>query len=929
MGKMGKGENIYFHQHIRNIHSGRIKDIQSILENFSYSEDDLRVLRKFPGVIIVALSDEGEVTFINDDGAKILGYSPEEIVGKNWFKNFLPERLKEKIHDVFKFIITGNIEPFRQFENPLVTKNGEEISVFWVNNIIYDAARKPIGIISSGFVATPEIKRKFIRDFPQLPTTDELISLTEILLKCRAVYQENQVVDLEIVGTSKPFEILLGIGKDELIGKNLSEILSTESINILLETVQYCLDEDFSLTYETYLPTFKKYFKITILPLENKELLISFYDISDYLSLSNKLTRLNTILFAIRNINQIITQKTDINELLKEATQKLNIIDISYSTTFIALLDENFNMTNYFISDPYNQSNNVLNWLKQKKAPECVKLVWNTKDLVVFDRAHPLCQGCPLKPPADMRMILSPLKYKDKVYGVFGIIISPIREIYPDEKSLITEISSDIAFAIYTLELEKERQRYIESLEIAEERQRKYLNSTNDFIFLKDENSRYILINRAFAEFINLKTEAEVVGKTDFDFFNDQIAKFLQAQDRKVLKSKREITFFNKIGSKIFLTKKFPVKLHEGKYGVGGNARDITQMLKTREYLKKALQTQGIVNSLLKISLKEFTLYKILETAFNLALSMMEFRKLRKGALLLLDEERKKLKLIASSNLTEEEIARYSDLPFDQCISKDVISGGKIYFKPIGDNNIYYIPIMDGQDCLGVMLFYSHKTQQNDETTRFLETVANTLSGVIQRKRAEQALEDERERLAITLHSIGDGVITTDRNGIITDMNAVAEELTGWRREDAIGRKLDTVFRIINEETRQPAENVVQKVINSGKVVGLANGSILIARDGTERIIADSGAPIKDSDGNLIGVVLVFRDITEEVRTQKELQRMNRLESLGVLAAGIAHDFNNILTAILLNISHAKLLAEGTGDEKIAHVLEGAENATY
>jgi len=188
----------------------------------------------------------------------------------------------------------------------------------------------------------------------------------------------------------------------------------------------------------------------------------------------------------------------------------------------------------------------------------------------------------------------------------------------------------------------------------------------------------------------------------------------------------------------------------------------------------------------------------------------------------------------------------------------------------------------------------------------------------------EKKLKENEQLLATTLRSIGDAVITTDVNGSVTFMNPVAESLTGWRQKDAVRRPLKDVFNIIDEHTGEQIEDPVTRVLRDGVAVGLANNTVLIAKDGTKRSIDDSGAPIKDCKGNIMGVVLVFRDITEKRRAERELLKADKLESLGVLSGGIAHDFNNILTSILGNISIAKMFAK-PGD-KIFERLEEAEN---
>lgn len=142
---------------------------------------------------------------------------------------------------------------------------------------------------------------------------------------------------------------------------------------------------------------------------------------------------------------------------------------------------------------------------------------------------------------------------------------------------------------------------------------------------------------------------------------------------------------------------------------------------------------------------------------------------------------------------------------------------------------------------------------------------------VTERVRARAEIAELSERLRITLSSIGDGVIATDAGGNVTWLNPVAEELTGWEIDEASGNPLPKVFRIVNEETRNPVESPVAKVLAEGRVVGLANHTLLIARDGREYAIADSAAPIRDAEGNIVGVVMVFRDSTDDREKEKRL----------------------------------------------------------
>jgi PAS domain S-box-containing protein len=170
---------------------------------------------------------------------------------------------------------------------------------------------------------------------------------------------------------------------------------------------------------------------------------------------------------------------------------------------------------------------------------------------------------------------------------------------------------------------------------------------------------------------------------------------------------------------------------------------------------------------------------------------------------------------------------------------------------------------------------------------------------VTERRRAERALAQQREWFRVTLASIGDAVITTDRAGAVTYMNPVAERLTGFALAEAEGRPLAEVFRVVNERTRAPVENPCERVLRSGGVVGLANHSALIARDGAEHPIEDSAAPIVDDERNMIGVVLVFHDVTQRRRAEQAVAEQREWLETTLVSIGdavIATDVRGCVT---------------------------------
>lgn len=160
-------------------------------------------------------------------------------------------------------------------------------------------------------------------------------------------------------------------------------------------------------------------------------------------------------------------------------------------------------------------------------------------------------------------------------------------------------------------------------------------------------------------------------------------------------------------------------------------------------------------------------------------------------------------------------------------------------------------------------------------------------------------MREREEWFRVTLTSLGDAVIAADEKGLVTFLNPVAENLTGWTLPTARGRKIDEVFPIFNEQTHLPVDNPVKKVMELGIVVGLANHTVLRHADGTLRPIEDSAAPIRDDQGKLIGVVLVFRDASHERESQEILRKTEKLAAAARLAATFAHEINNPLEAVV------------------------------
>jgi len=225
--------------------------------------------------------------------------------------------------------------------------------------------------------------------------------------------------------------------------------------------------------------------------------------------------------------------------------------------------------------------------------------------------------------------------------------------------------------------------------------------------------------------------------------------------------------------------------------------------------------------------------------------------------------------------------------------------------KELAAESFVAMPLADHKGkTVGLMGVIDTKAMDNVQIAEStLQIFAARAAAEIERKRFEEDLNAEKERLAVTLRSIGDGFIATDTDGNVAMINNVAERLTGWRQEQILGKPLVEIFNILNERTRKPCSTMLDRIVETGSVVGTANHAIVVSREGVERLIEISASPIRDKTNRKLGTVLVFRDITEKEHLEAERRKAEKLESLGVAAGGIAHDFNNLLTAIIGNLS--------------------------
>jgi len=206
------------------------------------------------------------------------------------------------------------------------------------------------------------------------------------------------------------------------------------------------------------------------------------------------------------------------------------------------------------------------------------------------------------------------------------------------------------------------------------------------------------------------------------------------------------------------------------------------------------------------------------------------------------------------------EILHKSDKPWPNCPFAKTLKDKRPHTEEVNDPNI------------GVPLLIS--TSPLFDKKGEVTGVVHIAKDITERKKAGEALQKSEQWFSTTLKSIGDAVIATDTKGNVIFLNSIAEFLTGWKQEEAAGKPLNKILNIINEKTGKPVENPIKRVLREGVIVGLANHTVLIAKDGKRYPIADSGAPIKDNKGKIIGAVMVLRDITEHKKADEEKERL-------------------------------------------------------
>ncbi|NWJ98031.1 MAG: PAS domain S-box protein [Chloroflexi bacterium] len=444
-----------------------------------------------------------------------------------------------------------------------------------------------------------------------------------------------------------------------------------------------------------------------------------------------------------------------------------------------------------------------------------------------------------------------------------------------------------------------ERKQMEEALRQSEARFQAFMDNSPAAGWIMDNEGKIIYLSQPYGRLTGIDIE-KAIGKSTVELYPTEISEGLMATVRQVDETGQTIevveAFPRPDGTTGFaLSYKFPLP-DSDQHLIGGVSVDITARVRAEEALRQSeemyrLLARNLPDSSILIFDREMR-YLIAEGG---ALVKNGFsREMMEGKTL-------------QEILPPEEVVRL--LPYYQA----ALAGLENTFESYYDNQVYLVrivPIRNEQGRITAGMLFSED--------------------ITDLKKAEQILAEEKEQLSVTLRSIGDGVITTNLHGEVTLLNQVAEELLGWSQAEAMGKPLSDIFHIIDQETRQTQINPIAETLNTGRIVLLQEHTLLVNRDGSELVISDSCAPIRDQLSKINGAVLVFRDITNQQRMEKELQNASKLEAIGLLAGGIAHDFNNLLAGIIGFLDLTKIQLGDRNKlnlEEIEGFVEEANNA--
>lgn len=480
-------------------------------------------------------------------------------------------------------------------------------------------------------------------------------------------------------------------------------------------------------------------------------------------------------------------------------------------------------------------------------------------------------------------------------------------------------------------------------------------------LFLKDENFRYIFVNKAGEQMHGI-SEKDTVGKVDFQIFDAEFAAARRKADSYVLEHNTSITEEIVYHGRVFKIKKFPVVLIDGKRGIGSYTRDITDEIK---YAKR--QSFALRRGEIALEMMHQNFVSMDEQLLLVLQQILELTQSRFGCIYLYDHEKQELALHTWVDMQHptkgvpdvwqtarlEEMGQWGEVltAREPVVINRFADGEHHYFvfrsdqeegqpEKVEITNYLGFPVLIDNEIVACIGLFNAKEDYDEEDASELSLLMDGIWNSMKRRQALATLSFERNKYLQTLISIGDGVMVVDAHGMIEMLNGVAERLTGWTTKEAVGHHYKEVFVLSHEQPGFTIKDPIEDALLTNEVQELGNHAMLTSRNGASYYLEDSAAPIRDEQGNAVGVVLVFRDVTDKKEQRKKIeflsfhdsltglynrryfeQEMQRVDDSGVLPVSIIlGDVNSLkLTNDIFGHAFGDMLLE-----KVSEVLRNA-----
>ncbi len=480
-----------------------------------------------------------------------------------------------------------------------------------------------------------------------------------------------------------------------------------------------------------------------------------------------------------------------------------------------------------------------------------------------------------------------------------------------------------------------------------------FYDADASFVYLKDEHLKYVFVNKSLKNFYNLSYQ-DIIGHDDFQIFGQEFATDIRKTDNSVLTQRKSVVTTVFRNKRYYRIKKFPVCIREGHYGVGAYVTDITQ-----DYIQQRTQERMLKRNKLLLEVSSRCFQDVHEQLDYVLQELLALTDSGFGMIYIYNEDKKELSLSASidrannnkiieefqkryklseSGIWGKVISRRKPVVINKVSQSETIER-KFLPKTFASVNFMAIPVVIDGKIEAVVGLGNKPTDYDKTDVGEMKVLMSGVWNAVSRREFNETLAYERNKYYQTLLSIGDGVMVIDSSRNIEFMNPVACRLTGWTLNEAVGKPYSQVFVLSHEHKGHIIANSIEQVFTTGLTQDIGSHAVLTSKAGEKYHLEDSAAVIPDDAGHMCGVVLVFRDVTEKMKRQREIEHISTHDSLTGLynrrffeemMSGIDKEENLPISILMGDVNSLKLtndiFGHVSGDKLLIKASEAMQN---